>query len=72
MSPSERWRMIFGMGLIVILAALALIIALGRVEQQTSYGLMPIIVALTAVSTTFANWAFRIPERRDRQEDKEP
>jgi hypothetical protein len=50
--------MIYGFMLLVILAGLAAAIALGKVEEQSSYGLMPLIVALATLSGGFAQWAF--------------
>lgn len=51
-------RMIFGFSLLLILAGLAVAIALGRVEEKTSYGLMPLLTALATLAGSFAQWAF--------------
>ena len=51
-------KMIFGFLLLVILAILIGMIAIGKVEQQTSYGLEGIIGALATLAGAFGNWAF--------------
>ena len=60
--PDPGWldylKMIFGYTLLLILAALVAVIALGHVEQQTSYGLMPLITASATLSGGFMNWCF--------------
>jgi hypothetical protein len=51
-------RMIFGFALLIIIAALAAIIALGHVEQSTSYGLNIVLGSLATLAGGFAQWAF--------------
>jgi len=51
-------RMIFGFCLLLLLAVLAMIIALGHVEEKTSFGLPFILGALVSLSSGFAQWAF--------------
>jgi hypothetical protein len=53
-----RLKMIFGFLLMVLLSVLAAIIALGKVELATSYGLGQIIGGLLVLSGGFAHWAF--------------
>jgi hypothetical protein len=55
---SDVLRMIFGFSLLLILAGLALAIAVGHVEEKTSYGLMPLLTALATLAGGFAQWAF--------------
>lgn len=55
----DRLKMLYGFLLLLLLAILAVVIALGKVEQQTSYGLLPIITALATLSGAFGNWAFK-------------
>lgn len=55
---SDTQRMIFGFSLLVILACLATAIALGHVEERTSYGLMPLLTTLSTLAGGFAQWAF--------------
>lgn len=50
--------MIFGFSILLILAGLALAIAMGKVEEATSYGLMPLLVALASLGGQFAQYAF--------------
>jgi hypothetical protein len=57
--------MIFGYLLLVILAALAGIIALGKVHNDTSYGLDIILGGLLTLSGGFVGWAFREKDPKD-------
>lgn len=56
----------------LILATLAVIIGMGRVEETTSYGLIPIVMALGSLGTMWAGWAFKRdpPEEKDRDKDQ--
>lgn len=65
-SPDMQ-RMIFGFGLLAIIAGLAVAIALGHVEERTSYGLMPLLTALATLAGGFAQWAF---SRKDDDKDQ--
>lgn len=67
MPSRDTLRMIFGFSLLVILAGLALAIAMGHVEEKTSYGLMPLLTALATLAGGFANYAFT---NRDDEDDK--
>lgn len=62
MTPDLRWlpflKMVFGMLVLIILAALSMILALGRVEAKTSFGLDIILGGLLTLSGGFASWAF--------------
>jgi hypothetical protein len=58
MNSGERLRLIFGYATLVIIAGIAVMIAVGEVKQESSYGLEPILVALTSVAASFCNWAF--------------
>ncbi len=51
-------RMIFGLLLLLVITILALIIALGKVHQETSYGLEIVLGNLATLSGGFAQWAF--------------
>ncbi len=55
---SDTQRMIFGFSLLLVLACLATAIALGNVEEKTSYGLMPLLTTLSTLAGGFAQWAF--------------
>ena len=50
--------MIFGFLLLVLLAVLAAIIALGEVKSDTSHGLNEILGGLLVLAGGFAHWAF--------------
>jgi hypothetical protein len=54
----DRWKAIFGIVLLFIIAALATIIALGKVDKDTSYGLEIILGCFTTLTGSFAIWAF--------------
>ena len=51
-------RIIFGFLLLVVIAVLAAIIALGKVEMQTSYGLNIVLGSLATLAGAFSQWAF--------------
>lgn len=51
-------KMIFGFCLLGILAMLATSIAYGKIEESTSFGLQPILNALSGLSGAWAVWAF--------------
>lgn len=55
---NDTQRMIFGFSLLLILAGLALAIAMGKVEEKTNYGLIPLLTALATLAGGFAQWAF--------------
>lgn len=61
---SDREKMIFGFCLLLILGLLAAVIALGKVEMQTSYGLNIVLGSLTTLSGAFAHWAFSSKDRQ--------
>ena len=62
-------RMIFGFILLVLLAVLAAIVAIGKVHQDSSYGLDYILGSLATLSGGFAQWAFGKPaEKPDKQD----
>lgn len=60
--PDPGWlpflKMIFGLLLLILLAVLASTIALGKVEQQTSFGLQDILGGLLVLAGGFAHWCF--------------
>ena len=68
LSPDTQ-RMIFGSALLVILAALSAAIALGHVEDKTSYGLMPLLTAISVLSGNFAQWAFSKRPGEDKKDE---
>ena len=58
MSNMEKLKMAFGFLLLLLLLALACTLALSKVEEETSHGLMPLITAIATLAGAFANWAF--------------
>lgn len=61
-APNPGWlpfaKIFFGTVLLVTLATLSAIIALGKVEQSTSHGLDILLGGFLTLSGGFANWAF--------------
>lgn len=60
---SESWKVVYGYLLLVVIAILSLRIALGIVEEKSSYGLSPLLIILTLLADRWASWAF--PKRDD-------
>lgn len=60
--PDEKWlpflKMLFGVLLLVVLATLAAVIGLGKVEQSSSFGLQDIISGLLVLAGAYSQWAF--------------
>ena len=54
----NKWKAAFGFMLLLVIAGLALAIAIGHVEEKTSFGLQIILGCLTTISGGFAAWAF--------------
>lgn len=63
-------KMAFGFLLLVCIAVLSGIIAIGHVRQETSYGLPEILGGLLVLAGGFANWAFG--ESRSSAKEIEP
>ena len=65
--PHPHWldflKMFFGFLLLLMLAVLASMIALGKVHQESSFGLEGIIGGLTALAGGFVNWAFTVGKK---------
>jgi thiol:disulfide interchange protein len=61
-APDPGWldvmKLLFGFLLLVLLAVLAAFIALGKVEQNTSFGLQDILGGLLVLAGGFAHWCF--------------
>ena len=61
-APDPSWlpflKVLFGYLLLVLLTTLAAVIALGKVEQQTSHGLQDILGGLLVLTGGFAQSAF--------------
>ena len=51
-------RMVFGFFLMFLLVCLAALVALGKVHQESSYGLDYILGSLATLAGGFAQWAF--------------
>lgn len=55
---NDEYKMIFGIALLIIIAGLASIIAIGNVKQESSFGLDIVLGSLTTLAGGFATWAF--------------
>jgi hypothetical protein len=67
----ERYRFILGATIVGALLLLAIAIALGKVEEKTSYGLVPVVTILAKVALDFSEWAFR-NRKEDEKESEKP
>ncbi len=60
--PDPGWlaflKIVFGFMLLVILGCISAIIALGKVHQESSFGLDIILGGLLTLSGAFSQWAF--------------
>ena len=54
--PFMPW--IFGILITIVVGSLAILIALGRVDKDTSFGLEYILGGLASVLVSFGTWAF--------------
>jgi hypothetical protein len=59
MDSIDKFKMVFGLVLLIGLLGLAAVFGLGKVEEHTSYGLMPIVTTLSTLAGLFGGWAFR-------------
>lgn len=68
-TPDPRWlpflKVLFGFMLLVILASLAAIIGLGKVEAASSYGLDIILGGLLTLAGGFCQWCFKTADKDD-------
>jgi thiol:disulfide interchange protein len=80
-APDPEWlpvlKVIFGFVVLIVLAALAAIIALGEVKEASSYGLNIILGGLLTLAGGFASWAFRdtsepVEREHNVQQEKTP
>jgi uncharacterized membrane protein YeaQ/YmgE (transglycosylase-associated protein family) len=55
---TDKWKAVFGFSLLLVIGCLAGIIALGKVMEESSYGLQIILGCITTLSGGFAAWAF--------------
>lgn len=59
MLKADELRMLYRFVLLVMLAVLAMMIALGKAATvETSYGLLEIATILSVLAGSFAQWAF--------------
>lgn len=68
MKPIEP-RMWFGYGVLLSNVALALVISLGKVKQEDSYGLEIVLGSLATLSGAFSQWAFSKPHEKENKNE---
>jgi len=70
-APDPGWipflKLGFGFVLLMVLGGLSALIALGKVELNTSYGLNIILGGLLTLGGAFAGWAFKEGGSRDKE-----
>lgn len=69
----DELKMLFGLLLLLVVAFLCAAIALGQVQEQTSFGLTQIITVLAGLGGGFAQWAFshgKVEPPKNKEEDK--
>ncbi len=59
-------RMLFGFGLLLVIATLAGIIAVCHVHEDASYGLDIVLGSLATLAGMFGQWAFSSKEREEK------
>jgi hypothetical protein len=62
--PDERLKMLlaysFGFSTLLVYFILAMVIAIGHIEEKTSYGLPIVLGALGPLGGAFVGWAFGV------------
>jgi hypothetical protein len=53
-----QWKMIYGFSLLVSMLGLGMVIAIGHIQKETSYGLEVVLPSIGGQSIAFAAWAF--------------
>jgi len=56
---SDRYKFLVGYTVVLGLLLLGVAVALGKVEEKTSYGLVPILGIVGKIALDFSEWAFR-------------
>ncbi len=62
----NKLRWIYGYIILSIIGALGLAIALGKVEEQTSYGLHELLLLLAFLGNQFGQWAYGNLKEKDK------
>ena len=69
--PNPGWlpflKILFGVLLLILLTALAAAIAIGKVEQNTSFGLQDLLGGLLVLSGAFSQWCFGGSKSKDEE-----
>lgn len=65
-------RMVFGFGVLAVVCFLAVVIALGTVRMETSYGLNTVLGCLATLAGGFAQWAFSSSSQKNGGGPKPP
>jgi hypothetical protein len=61
----NKYRFLVGIVIVVGLVILAAAIALGKVQEATSFGLTGIIAVIGKLALDFSAWAFRMDKNAD-------
>ena len=70
MNSLTTWKMIYGIVLLASLVGLAIMLAIGEIKEESSFGLREIILALALLSQNFSSWAFNAAkENREAKDD---
>jgi hypothetical protein len=64
----DRYRFILGAVIVCTLLTLAAMIALGHVEEKSSFGLTAVLAIIGKIALDFSEWAFR--NRKENEGDK--
>jgi hypothetical protein len=64
---SDRYRMIIGGMIVIGTLALATAIALGNVQEKSSFGLGVLLVGVVKMAENFTGWAFRTKREDEKQ-----
>jgi len=56
--------MIFGFCLLAVVGIVIIVIALGKVQKETSYGLDVVLIMLSPLINKWAEWAFSRTEEK--------
>jgi hypothetical protein len=54
----DKYKIIFGFSLLFCVTGLAAMVAIGHVEEKTSFGLPFLLGCFTTLAGSFATWAF--------------
>lgn len=65
MDSETKFKLIFGFAVLGVVAILAAVIAIGHIEEKTSFGLQYLLGTLSTLAGAFSTWAFTRPKGED-------